>query len=230
MNGMKNTHIWAIVAILLGFSAFGIFKSVELSVRNAGLNKSMRALERELVLTQKSLATTRNVLGESYLKNAELEGRLIAMDAKVAVQARDIKAHIAKINALSSKLQETARANAFFSARNKEIAHELLAEKLDADEMRRKLSSVVELKKAIKELRVKVKSAIKSERAEAKKAIVAQPERKEILESEPQKLLEPVEGNEGYIIKEGRSTYTGWVDVSVVTSGPVVISQEERTI
>jgi septal ring factor EnvC (AmiA/AmiB activator) len=227
---MKNTHIWAIVAILLGFSAFGIFKSVELSVRNAGLNKSMRALERELVLTQKSLATTRNVLGESYLKNAELEGRLIAMDAKVAVQARDIKAHIAKINALSSKLQETARANAFFSARNKEIAHELLAEKLDADEMRRKLSSVVELKKAIKELRVKVKSAIKSDRSEAKKAIVAQPERKEPLNFEPQKPLESVEGNEGYVIKEGRSTYTGWVDVSVVTSGPVIISQEERTI
>ncbi len=230
MNGMKNAHIWAIIAILLGFSAFGIFKSVELSVRNAGLNKSMRALERELVLSQKSLAATRNVLGESYLKNAELEGRLIAMDAKVAVQARDIKAHIAKINALSSKLQETARANAFFSARNKEIAHELLTEKLDADEMRRKLSSVVELKKAIKELRVKVKSAIKSERAEAKKAIVAQPERKEPLNFEPQKPLEPVEGNEGYVIKEGRSTYAGWVDVSVVTSGPVIISQEERTI
>ncbi|HQP91565.1 MAG TPA: hypothetical protein PLU24_02715 [Candidatus Omnitrophota bacterium] len=226
---MKNTYFWAIIAVLSGATVFGMYKSIELTAKNLALRGSMHALEAELLTTQKSLASTKKVLGESYLKNAELEGRLIAMDAKVAQQARDIRKHLSKISALSAKLQETAKANAFFSARNQEIAHELFNEKLAADEMRGKLSSITELKKAIKALRSKVKTAVREERL--KPAMQLTEPADEVNKagiSRPKKLTKSIDildGNGGYLVKEGKSTYTGWIDVDVVASGPVVISQ-----
>ncbi len=153
---MKSIHFWIIIAVLLGAAVFGIFKSFELAFKNASLRHTLEAVQIQLAATEKSLASTRAALGESYLKNAELEGRLIVMDKKVEVQAEAIKAHLAKISVLSSKLQETARANARLSARNQEIAHELFKERLDADKMREKLSSISELKRAIAELKNKV--------------------------------------------------------------------------
>lgn len=219
---MKTSHFWIIIVFLLGICLFGIYKSVELATRNAVLSHNLNTLKTKLGATEQSLKATRQSLGESYLKNAELEGRLMVLDKKAAEQAAAIKGHLRRIEDLTVKLTHTARANASLSGQNKEINARLFREKLEADEMRHKLSSVVELKKAIKELRVSLKQAKKKN-----KPVVKRPAKKKILEMPQEKAVVPdtEDGNSGFLIKDGHSTYQDFVDIRVIPAEPAAVNQ-----
>jgi predicted RNase H-like nuclease (RuvC/YqgF family) len=207
---MKSPVLWVIIALLVGISVFGILKSLELTARNVALSHSVTQLKSELDITQTALKASRQALGDSYLTNAELEGRIAKMDARLNEQAMNIKGYLAKISAMSQKLQETAQANVMLSASRTETANQLMRERFMAREMRMKLSSITELKKAIKELRVSLKRSPRAKPAAVRK--------KRMLElSEPKEIVdEPLKGNAGFVVKDGKSTFEGLVDICVV--------------
>jgi hypothetical protein len=84
------------------------------------------------------------------------------------------------------------------------------------DEVKRKLSSLVELRKAIRELKIKIreqraqKSSIPSQSQSEEKQPVAQPELIQEIESAPK------DGNHGFIVKDGKLVVEDFVDINVV--------------
>ena len=206
---MKTALIWVFVALLFGFALFGFFKSLELATRNAILNNSIAMVKDRLDTTDVALKASRQALSDSYLKNAELEGTLAGVELKLTRQSKEIESYVGKISLLSEKLQDTARDNAYLSRRNEEMTNQLMREKLEADEMRSKLSSVVELKKAIRELKIKMRQSKKSAPRVSPASASELPERKEITK-------ELIEGNRGYFIKDGQSVFEEIVDIRVV--------------
>jgi uncharacterized membrane-anchored protein YhcB (DUF1043 family) len=220
---MKNSILWAIIAILLGIALFGFLKSLELATRNVVLTNSLGVLKTKLDKTQVSLDSAKQALSESYLKSAELEGRLAVMDKKLNQQARDIKGYLGKISDMSVKLQYTARANASLYAENKGITNQLLRTRLESQEMRTKLSSITELKKAIKELKVKIRQEKKSRKIQPAIQKKAVQEKKVLMLPAQEEIMEqPFEGNAGFLIKDGKSTFEGLVDIRVVPAEPVI--------
>lgn len=209
---MKTLILWAIIAFLVGISVFGIFKSLELTFRNVVLGRSVTQLKSELDTAQVALKASRQALGESYFNNAELEDRLAQMDTKLNKQAENINGYLAKISLMSEKLQETAKANVVLYASHTEIANQLMREKLDAGEMRKKLSSITELKKAIKELKARLR---RSRRADPVAVVVKKKNMPEFPESK-EIVGEPFKGNAGFLVKDGKSTFEGLVDIRVV--------------
>lgn len=218
---MRIYILWAIIAILLGVSLFGIYKSIELVAKNFALSNALSSLNSELDAAKASLAGTRQSLGDAYLRNAELEGQLAVMDKRLNRQEEDIKGYLDKISSVSEKLKEVARANAALYAENRSMAGQALRSKLETQEMRKKLSSISELKKAIKELKVRISSEKKSKAASAhgknktehKKKVSGGFVRREIAE-------QFVAGNGGFLIKDGRPTFVRrTVDIRVIPAG-----------
>ncbi|HAJ56428.1 MAG TPA: hypothetical protein DCL35_01515 [Candidatus Omnitrophica bacterium] len=214
---MRSPVIWAIIAFLLGISLFGIYKSLELGTKNLVLSNSLSALKTELNMTQASLAAARQSLGDSYMKNAELEGQLALMDKRLDRQAEDIKGYVGKISFMSAKLAETARANAALYAENKGIANQSIRAKLETQEMRNKLSSIAELKKAIKELKVRISKEKKLKPASPSgQKKMARKNKTFALFARKEIIRQPIVGNGGFLIKDGRPTLNGVVDIRVV--------------
>mgnify|MGYP001427327861 CR=1 FL=1 len=208
---MKTSILWVIVALLIGISVFGILKSLELTTRSVILGRSVTQLKSELDIAQVALKASRQALGDSYLNNAELEGRLAKMDAKLNEQAMNIKGYLVKISLMSEKLQGTAQANVVLSASHTEIANQLMREKLGVQEMRKKLASITELKKAIMELKKSLgrSEKVRPDAVAKKKRMLGFPGAKEIVD-------EPLKGNAGFLVKDGKSTFEGLVDIRVM--------------
>ncbi len=209
---MKIAVFLAIIAFLLGIAIFGIYKSLELVTENAALGHSFSAANDELASTRSALNASRSALGEAYLKNAKLEDRAGLMEEKLTKQEDDIKTYGQKLESMSKRLRETASENATLFAKNKQINDQLFRTKLEVEELRGRLSSVAELKIALKEAKIKQRQQKRTKRAVP---VLAKVDRVEVVESDNEVDHGP-DGNAGFLTKNGKSTFQDLVDIQVL--------------
>ncbi|MFH0940736.1 MAG: hypothetical protein V1840_02645 [Candidatus Omnitrophota bacterium] len=203
-----KTHVFlAIFAFFLGIALFGIFKSVTLFKRNLGLTHKLGLLTMDLDIAQTSLNKTKTALSDSYMKSAELEGNLNDIETKFSKKEKEAEELLNTINKLSQELKEASDFNEDLSEANKELRDRSLRIELENSEIKNKLSSIQELKLAIKELKIKMRME------KQRKPKQPGPPVKNLFKPV---VLSPTEGNMGFFIKDGRSTFDEIVDIRVV--------------
>ncbi len=216
-----KTHLFlAIFAFLLGIALFGIFKSLTLFSDNQGLTRKVGLLTMDLDVAQTSLDKTKTALSDSYMKSAELEGSLKAVETKLSKKEQEAEELLDTIDKLSQDLKAVSDLNEGLSEANKELSDRALRIELESSELKKRFSSIQELKLAIKELKIKMRQ----ERQRKPKQPVLRGKKisKPALSAEHIALpVQPLgkgiaEGNMGFFIKDGRSTFEGLVDIEVV--------------
>jgi len=210
-----KTHVFlAIIAFFLGIALFGISKSLTLVKSNLGLTHKIGLMTMELDTAQTSLKQTKAALSDSYLKGAELEGNIKDIETKLSKKEKEAQEFLDTIDKLSQELKEASDSNEDLSGVNKELRDRSLRMELENSEIKKKFSSIHELKLAIKELKMKMRME------KQRKPKQPMPRVKNL--SKPVVLPTPpldnkmAEGNMGFFIKNGRSTFEGIVDIEVV--------------
>jgi len=221
---MKTVFLGPVLALLVGASTFGVYKSVDLFQKNGELQATLGKTEEELSFTKKSLSANRAA-------RIQLEEDLNAMQIKMDQKEKEAKDHLRQIAELTKKTQEAEQADAAMSSIYSAMSDQIMRLEFENAEMQRKLSSVHELKKAIKDVKVQShKAAVRSKKVVGKKVI----KRREVLKQSPRVSLPeptiapvvlPAPGpqtssqketrNEGYLIKDGKSTFEGVVEINV---------------
>jgi chromosome segregation ATPase len=220
---MKSSVLIVVLALLVGASLFGIFKSLELSKRNADLRASMDLLKGKLSQTEFSLKEARSFIGEVSLKNARLEGEVSSLNKKLSKKEKEILEQGEQISLLIQRFKETAEVNLTLLDQHNSLSSQMVRLELENAEMKKRLSSVDELKKAIKELKARRSLVQQEKRLIQKKGAVrealvkkAPAIKKKIFFGPPKSSDDLTSGNEGYVVRQGKSTYEGLVEIRVI--------------
>ena len=217
INNMRTFFLWVIIAFLFGIAGFGLFESIKLIKQNGELKEESDQLTLELVTTKNTLDQTRQSLAESKAWNSELTSEMTVLKAKLAKREEENQEIVARLTALSKEIKEVGDANASLAIDQDQLKSEYLRLEFENSEMKQKLSSLQGLKQAIKELKLKAKKGpIHKKQPQA--VVVKKPlavtgiQRARDLQPSEQ----PLGGNKGYLIKDGRPTFEGIVDIRVV--------------
>jgi chromosome segregation ATPase len=212
------------IALLAGFSVFGLCQSLTLMRKNSYLLEQVGRIQIELSATQLGLNQTRTLLNETYQKNAQLENEAVLLNSRLARAQKELAEQKDKINALGNVIQQARRVNEFLVARNQEISQQYVRVSFENQEMKKTLTSIPDLKKTIAALRKKpVRQApAKNKQARKKPASVkaARPQ-KTVKAKSPAAVPQAVpadqtlDGNEGFVVKDGESTLLDRVDIRV---------------
>jgi len=224
---VNNRIKTGIIALLAGFSVFGLYQSLALMHKNSYLFDQLGRLQVELSATQLGLNQTRTLLTETYQKNTQLENEAVLLNSKLARAKQELEEQKNKINSLGNIIQQARRVNEFLQARNQEMSEQYVRVSFENQEMKKTLSSAAELKKAMAALRKKParRAVPKNKQAGKKKAApvkVRQPKKKVPVVNPKPAVTPPVpadqgsEGNEGFVIKDGESTLLDKVDIRVI--------------
>ena len=228
---MKTKNLWIIIALLAGVSAFGIYKSLDMLKKNNDLEYTVKGLQGELEQTTQQLS-------KSEIKNSQLEADLNGLRIKLGKAEEELKSNQERIAFLGEEIKENKQVNTFLMARNNEMSDQYIRMEFENSEMRKTLASIDALKKAIADLRKRPRSKTINKKSEPQKikkvtvkrqAIKKQPEEKKIAKQEviveeialkavSQELPPDISlnGNRGFVIKDGQSTLQDLVDIKVV--------------
>jgi len=206
---VKQSILWVFVALLLGMSLFGFYKAWELQNKNTILSKEVSGLKIDLIATHKDLKQTK-------IKNEGLEENLNVLGTKFARAKQEIEKNKKSIVFLSEGLKDAKEINDFLAMQSHGIAEQAVRLKFENDEMKKTLSSVSELKKAIAKLRNKPKA--KNERINRRPAPKKQKAGKKNvkLPVAPKPSDVALEGNQGFVVKDGKTTLIENVAIKVV--------------
>ncbi len=210
---MKLPVTGIVITVLLGAASFGLYKSLELLGENARLSRSVSFLTSELEGTRSELKETKSKLSESSLVNSQLENDLAEIKGKFAkVQDKLSQYHqyTALLRGKYSRVLELAKT---MDDQNRQMSEQLMRLTLVNQEMLFKLSSEKGLKDAIRDLRGQTR----------KRKVVGQrprpvaPKKTTALTQvqPPASAPEPASGNQGFLVKDGRSTLESLVDIRV---------------
>jgi chromosome segregation ATPase len=214
---VKPTILWTIIGLLAGACLFGFYESAHLLRQNMTLKETADNLGLKLASTEFSLKQTKEALDESYQKESELDDELNVAKSKLAKKDEQIQGYIQAIASLSGKLKESSQANIAFSKVYEEMKKQSVRLQFENLEMNKKLSSLQGLKTAIRDLKIK----IRDEKSKKRSTVVPQ-KKVLVLKGIERSRDVQIEGNGGYFIKDGKSTYnTRIVNIRVVPAETV---------
>ena len=202
------------VALLLGSTVFGIYKSFELSRENDDLSQSVVRLTMSVTSTEDSLRATQKSLDESRLKNDALGNELKGLKSLFAEKETQIQEDQKNLALLVDKLKEAVGANDILNTKNKELTDQTVRLQFENGEMKETVSSIEGLKKAIKELKAAQRQAKNVKKVPRPKKEV-QKKKVELFtfENVPQVVQG---GNQGFMVKDGKATLEEKVDIKVI--------------
>ena len=217
----KNTpvFVWALAAFLFGVSCFGIYQCVVLLKEKNSLQKSFNELEDKYTVTVATLQQTRQELEQSYGRIAELEGQAVSLKTQLAVSRKEAAVYRQRSAFLSEKVNQAMRLNDELAQESQQGIQQILRLSFENEEMKKKLSSLDGLKKAIRDLKkqMRQRKQVGKKPPQKRAAPLAEPARRILLKPPeiPQDKLTTA-GNEGFVIRDGKSTLENLVNIEVV--------------
>ena len=213
---MKPLNLGVIAALLLGVSVFGMSKSFILLKQNTNLESSLENTQEDLAQVQVSLEDTQKSLRESYTAKIKLEEEVNTLKTQVAQNEKEIQMQLGQIAQLTGKAQETAQVNVALLQEHNILNDRMMRLELENAEMRKTLSSVSELKKALKELRTKMgKVVLKKETKVVKPRKILVSPKPTILSVPKETVVTNEVGNKGFLVQGGQSTFKSFVEIQV---------------
>ncbi len=201
---MKNIKS-IIIAVLLGITIVCVYKyfvSVKennnLSTNVQQLNTEIGALENEKDELAKGLIREKELSSALDQQNTGLKANLTQNQEKLTKMETDFQTSQKVIEELNAQFSLVKVENTALRDQIQELELNINQVKVDKEELQSRLSSIVELKKAIKELRQKTRQTKKEvqNRIELKEKIFL--------------------GNNGFLLKNGKSTFGGKVKIEVM--------------
>ncbi len=201
---MKNYKA-IVIALLCGVAIFSIFKYF-LSLKEKydllnsinDLKTQVEGLKSENQNILESLNEEKRLKGKLVQKNSELKNILKASKNKITDLYAELIEAEADVEQLDSEASVLKAENAALRDENNASKLKLAQLSQEKENLKARLNSLPELKKAIRELKKKMRLA----RAKEVKKQVAS--------------LEQIIGNRGFLIKDGKPTYTAKVKIEVV--------------
>ncbi|TBR16638.1 hypothetical protein EPO66_04360 [bacterium] len=192
-----------IILLLLGLAVFGIVKYIILQREKYDLLESVKQMKVQLAqLENEKQGIKRSYEEEKALhlaaqeKNVQLEGSLKSTQEqldKITLDYQGLKEDVEKLNAEVSAVKAE---KTFLAEENDELQVKLSGAKNENESLIARLTSIPELKKAIRELKKQMRNA----GHEIKKKIMSE---KKII------------GNQGFVIKQGQPTVSSKVKIEV---------------
>ena len=200
---MKNAKT-VIIAFLLGVTVFCVYKYIvsvkenyDLSGNIRRLNTDIKALEDEKNGLVKDLNREREINKALGQENSWSKDNLNQTQVKLSRLEADYQSSQKAIEELSSQTSLVKAENTALRDQIQSLEIDINQAKVDKEQLKSRLSSIVELKKAIKELRSKTR--------QIKKQVKRRIEEKQDL----------ILGNSGFLVKEGQPTGKNKIKIEV---------------
>lgn len=200
---MKNIKA-IVIAVLAGVTVFCVYKYIasvkenySLSANIRQLNSDVKALEDEKNGLFKDLDREKEINSVLNRDITGLKDNLSQSKEKLAQLETDFVASQKAVEELSSEFSLVKAENTALREQVQELELDISQAKSDKEQMKARLSSIKELKKAIKELRQKASLAKRQvrQRIEIKEKIIL--------------------GNNGFLVKDGKSSFGGSIKIEV---------------
>lgn len=191
---MKNIKA-IIIAVLFGVTVFSVYKYIVSVKENSDLSENIRQLNTDVkALEDEKNGLVKNLYQEKELntalnqENNGLKDNLSQTQTKLAQLETDFQSSEKAIEDLDSQISLVKAENTALRDQIQGLELDINQAKVDKEQLQIRLSSIAELKKAIKELRQKARLAKKQvqKRIETKEKIIL--------------------GNNGFLIKDGKPT------------------------
>jgi chromosome segregation ATPase len=201
-GAMKNIKI-IIIAVLAGITVFCAYKYVASVMENNSLSANIRqlnidvqALEDEKSGLAKDLNREKEINIALNQDVAVLKDNLTQSKERMAELEADFQASQQTIENLDSEFSLVKAENTALRDQVQGLQLDISQAKVEREQMQQKLSSIAELKKAIKDLRQKTRLAKKQIQNRIK-------------------IKEKILGNDGFLVKNGKSTVPGIIKIKV---------------
>jgi chromosome segregation ATPase len=179
-----------LIVFLIGVIIFAIFQYI------LSLKEQVLVLENEEQALLQTLENERQLKQKLVEENAQLQENLKPSEENLVALDTDLNEAKNKIEELGSHIHLLKAENIALREKNASLASGLDSVVKEKDNLQAKLSSIVELKKAIKELRRQAYKVGQEIKEEIQNDII-------------------MEGNRGFLLKEGKSTYSAKVKIEV---------------
>lgn len=198
---MKNYRV-ILIALLIGITIFSAFKYASslkerydlISAVNR-MKEEVAALESEKQLLSQELERERDLKQQLIEENMAFQESLKASEEKLAKLSSDFISLQKELGQLGSRLVTLKEERDSLNTQLVQITQE-------RDNLQARLGSITELKKAIREL----KKQMRKVKVEIKEKV---------------KHDKVIEGNRGFLIKDGKSTYPTKIKIEVIPAAPL---------
>jgi len=200
---VKVLILWGVVLFLVGATVFGITKSLDLLGKNADLGHSLALLNTRIDEMRAAVTAVQAELAESGLMNEQLTNEVVHLKESLAEKEKKIRQYHRYARLLKKKTDDIGEVNKVLAEEAREARELLMRVRLENQEMRKKLSSVKELRLVIQELKRGGRVTPRSHASSVTGRGVDFPD------------AEVVMGNRGFLVRDGVSTFYDKVDIQV---------------
>jgi chromosome segregation ATPase len=183
----KNFKI-VLVSLLVGITMFSVFKYLVALKEKHDLLKSLNEVREQVATLEQTVVEEKKVQDALSQENVALKTELKTNTDKFAQIDADFKNAQATIEQLTAQIAISKAENTALREEKDKAAQDLTRISQERDDFKSRLSSIPELKKAIKEVKIQLRQAKKLIREVAKTRM-------------------NIEGNGGFMIKNGKSTF-----------------------
>lgn len=214
MGKIPGKHIrFILIAFLAGACIFSVFKYIVTLKEKYALTDALNQIKTQLSILETEKQGLLQDIGKEKennqsltQENAELKTGLETNKAELSQLKADLSQLNKNIEELNSQVSLLKTENSALSEDKLKLQQERAQVVQENDELKARLGSVKELKKAIKE----VKKAMRK-----LKLAPRSPEKLEELKAVEKKIEKIIEGNRGFLLKNGQPTYNAKVKIEV---------------
>jgi chromosome segregation ATPase len=193
---MKNS-VWIIaVALLGGITVFSVTKYISAQRESYSLSYDLDQMKGQVGRLETQRQNLLETIEKQKLEQAAMNSNLTASQDRIAKMETDFTQAQKTIEDLSARLNLLREENVSLQNQGDTLKSELTQIYQEKDSLQAKLNSLAELKKAIRELKTKIRTV----KPETQEKLLAQKD---------------IEGNRGFIIKDGQSTHPTRVKIEV---------------
>jgi predicted RNase H-like nuclease (RuvC/YqgF family) len=183
----KNYKI-ILTALLVGITIFSVFKYVAALKEKYDLLKNLSQVKGQVVALEQAIEKEKELQNAIAQENSTLKDELKANTDKLTQLDVDLQNSQKTIEQLTSQIALSQAENTALREEKDKLTLELTQVSQERDTLKARLSSIPELKKAIKEAKMQIPKV---------KAMIREITRKRRI----------IEGNRGFLIKNGMSTF-----------------------
>jgi len=183
----KNYKI-IIIALLIGITLFSVFKYVAALKEKYDLLKNLNQVKGQVVVLEQAIEKEKELQKAFAQENLTLKDELKANTDKLTQFDVDLQNSQKTIEQLTSQIALSQAENTALREEKDKLALEVTQVSLERDTLKARLSSIPELKKTIKEIKLQIRKT-------------------KVMMREITKKRRVIEGNCGFLIKNGKTTF-----------------------
>ncbi len=183
----KNYKI-ILTALLVGITIFSVFKYVAALKEKYDLLKNLNQVKGQVAVLEQAIEKERELQKALGQENLTLKDELRANTDKLTQLDLDLQNSQKTIEQLTSQIALSQAENTAIREEKDKLALELTQVSQERDTLKARLRSLPELRKTIKEVKIQIHKA-------------------KVMMREITKKRRTIEGNCGYLVKNGKSTF-----------------------